>query len=173
MASGKIDIVLEIYDAVNNTLTISGISAETASKYSYFASELYTYIKNSPTLQTAFEGSKAIYEMNAGAKASVVAARLASNATAMNSLGAAGKLATLSKVSAGGAISAFVDYFAGVAKALKIEMNECAIAITKVMLDVLTTIALMESVLGIWAALLQALATGADTKEMIQACLVD
>jgi hypothetical protein len=82
------------------------------------------------------------------------------------------KFATRGTISAGGAISAFVEYFAGIAKTLGIELNECAIAVTKVILDILTTIALADTVVGIWAAALQALAVGADTKGMINACFV-
>jgi hypothetical protein len=171
MASAKIDVALEIYDGVSNALTMSGITDETAKKYAYFAEELYAYVKGSPTLQTALKGSKSIYEMAKGAKGYVVAARLAGNATAMNTLGSAEKLAAKGNVSAGGAVCAFVDYFAAIAKSLNIELNECALSITKVMLDVLATIALAESVVGIWAAALNALAIGADTQDMIQACL--
>jgi hypothetical protein len=171
MASVKIDVALEIYDGVSNALTMSGIGDETAKKYAYFAEELYKYVRDRPALQTALEGAKSTYEMGQGAKEYAVAARLASNATAMNALGSAKKLAAKGNVSAGGAICAFVDYFAAIAKSLNIELNECALSITKVMLDVLATIALAESVVGIWAAALNALAIGADTKDMIQACL--
>jgi len=170
MASEKVDIALEIYDAVSNALTVSGLSQETAKKYAYFAVELYRYIKERPALQTALAGGKAVYGMGKGAKGYAAAAHLANNATGMKAVSSAERFAARGKVSAGGAISAFVDYFAAVAKSLKIEVNDCAIAITKVILDVLTTIALVDTVVGIWAAALQALATGADSKEMLKAC---
>lgn len=54
------------------------------------------------------------------------------------------KFLARSKVSAGGAISAFVDYFAAIAKSQHLEMDDCAIAASKVMLDVLTTISVGE-----------------------------
>lgn len=40
-----------------------------------------------------------------------------------------------------------------------------------VMLDVLSTLVLMETVVGVWAAALQVLATGADAKDLIKACV--
>jgi hypothetical protein len=166
----KVDVALEIYDAVSNALKMSGLSDETAKKYSYFAVELYNYIKDRPQLQTALQGIKSAYETAKGAQGYVDAAHLAANATTMNALGSAERFVARGNVSAGGAISAFVDYFAGLAKSMHIEMNECALAVTKVMLDVLTAVALLESVVGVWAAALQVLATGADSKDMIKAC---
>jgi|SRR5580658_8500462 hypothetical protein len=172
MASERVEISLQIYDAVSNALTVAGMNKETAGKYSTFAVQLYQYIKDRPQLQEALQGAKQVYDLNKGAEGWATAARLESNARAMNALGVAEKFATRGTVSAGGAISTFVDYFAGVAQGLGIEMNGCAIAVTKVILDVLTTIALADTVVGVWAAALQALAVGADTKEMINACLV-
>jgi hypothetical protein len=166
----KVDVALEIYDAVNNALIIAHIDKETAAKYSYFASELYQYIKNRPALQTALKGAKSTYSMATGAEGYAAAARLAGNARMMNSINMAEKFAAKGSVSAGGAISAFVDYFVSVAESLKIEINDCAIAVTKVILDILTTIALADTVVGLWAAALQALALGADTTETTKAC---
>lgn len=172
MASEKVDIALEIYDAVSNALTVAGMNKEIAGKYSTFAVQLYQYIKDRPQLQEALQGARQVYDLNKGAKGYAAAARLGSNAEAMGALTAAEKFAARGTVSAGGAISTFVDYFAGVAQNLGIEMNGCAIAVTKVILDVLATIALADTVVGVWAAAVQALAVGADTKEMISACLV-
>jgi hypothetical protein len=172
MASEKLDIALEIYDAVSNTLTVAGLNEETAQKYSYFAVELYKYIKDRPQLQTALQGARSSYDMAVGAKGWAAAARLTTNANAMNAFSSAEKFTARGNVSAGGAISAFVDYFAGVAKNLGIEMNDCAIAVTKVTLDVLSTIALADTVVGLWAAVVQALAVAADSKEMVRVCLV-
>jgi hypothetical protein len=172
MASEKVEIAVQIYDAVSNALIVAGMNKQTAGKYSTFAVQLYEYIKDRPQLQEALQGAKQVYDLNNGAKGWAAAARLESNAKAMNAMGVAEKFATRGTVSAGGAISTFVDYFAGIAQSLGIEMNGCAIAVTKVILDVLTTIALADTVVGIWAAALQALAVGADTKEMINACIV-
>jgi len=170
MASDTVDVALQIYDGVSNALKISGLSEETAKKYAYFAMEMYKYIKDRPQLQTALQGAKSIYGLGKGAKGYAAAARLAGNATAMNALSSAEKFAAKGNASAGGAICAFVDYFAIVAKSLNIEMDECALSITKVMLDVLATIVLAETVVGVWVAALQALAVGGDSKEMILAC---
>ncbi|MFP5228938.1 MAG: hypothetical protein ACLGXA_15070 [Acidobacteriota bacterium] len=168
--AGKVDIALEIYDAVNNTLTLSGLSKDTAKKYGYFASELYTYIRERPQLQMVLQCSRSVYDMGRGASGYAAAARLSSSAAAMGAADFAERFAAKGNASAGGAIAAFVDYFAGIAKSLGIEMNECALAVTRVMLDVLSTIALADTGVGIWAAAMQALSVGADTKEMIRAC---
>lgn len=72
---------------------------------------------------------------------------------------------------AGGAISAFVEYFSGMAKGWGIEMNECAIAVTKVILDELTVVAMADTGVGIcWAVSLQLLTVTADSAAMPQAC---
>lgn len=81
------------------------------------------------------------------------------------------RFGTARNVAAGGAATAFVDYFATIATQLGIEMNGCALAITKVMLDVLTTYALVQSVVGLWAGALQVLSTAADGRETYQACI--
>ena len=172
MASEKVEVALQIYDAVKNALIVGGMNEVTAAKYSTFAVQLYQYIKDRPQLQEALQGAKQVYDLNKGAKGYAAAARLGSNAEAMGALVVAKKFAARGAVSAGGAISTFVEYFAGVAQSLGIEMNGCAIAVTKVILDVLTTIALADTVVGVWAAALQTLAVCADTKEMVNACLV-
>lgn len=163
---------LEIYDGVSNALKISGLDEKTVESYSEFAVRFYRYIKDRPELQEALKGAKQVYDLSDKSKAWAVAARLESNARAMGAVNVAEKMASRGTISAGGAISTFVEYFAGVAKSLGIEMNECALAITKVILDVLTELALIESVVGIWASALQALAIGADTTDVINACLL-
>jgi len=170
MTLEQVDQALEIYDAVSNTLTATGVRRETARKYAYFAVELYDYVSQRPELQTALQGAKSIYKMDRGAKGWAAAARLESNATAMNAATAAERFAARGNVFAGGAISAFVDYFSVVAKGLGIQMNDCAMAITKVMLDVLTIIALADTMVGVWAAAVQLLSLNADLAEMQKAC---
>ncbi len=172
MAAEKVETALKIYEGVTNALKVAGLNEQTARNYGNFAQQLYQYIKDRPQLQEALQGAKQVYDLNKGAKGWAAAAKLESNARTMNAVGMAEKFATRGAISAGGAISTFVEYFAGIAKPLGIELNECAIAVTKVILDVLTTIALADTVVGIWAAALQALAVGADTKEMINACFV-
>ncbi len=168
--SGKVDVALDIYDAVSNTLKLSGLSENVAKKYGHFATELYIYIEKRPQLQMALQCSRSVYDMGHGASTYVAAGRLASNARVMGAATSAEQFAARGNFAAGGAIAAFVDYFAALAKSLGIEMNECAIAVTKVMLDVLSTIALADTLVGIWAAAMQVLSLEADTKDMIRAC---
>lgn len=168
--SSKVDVALKLYDAVSNTLLISGLSEDTAKKYANFAWQLYNYIEDSPQLQTALQGAKSTFEGARGAKGYIVASRLKAGAATMNALGSAEKYAAQGNVSAGKAISAFVDYFVAIARSLHIEMNECAIAVTKVMLDVLAVIAMADAVLTLWAAALQVLSLKADSINMIKAC---
>ena len=171
-SSEKIETALKVYEGVSNALTVAGMNEATANKYAYFAQQLYQYIKDRPSLQEALQGAKQVYDLNKGAKGWAAAARLESNARTMSAAGMAEKFATRGTISAGGAISTFVEYFAGICGSLGIALNECAIAVTKVILDILTTIALADTVVGVWAVALQALAVGADTKGMINACFV-
>jgi len=169
--SANVDVALKIYDAVKNSLTIAQVPKETAEKYAQFAVEMYEYIESRPQLQFALEGAKSTYEMGKGAQGYVNAMGYAGRATEMNLVASAERFAGSGNVSAGGAISAFVDYFAGMAKSLGIEVNECSIAVTKVMLDVLTVVAMADTVVGIWAAALQLLSLKADIVGMKIACL--
>jgi hypothetical protein len=169
LGTKKIDTSLKIYDGISNLLKVS-IPPELAKKYASFATEMYVYIHNRPVLQGALEGIKSGYEVGKGGADYVLVKRLATNA-ASGGFGSAAKLASKSRVAASGPIAAFVDVFSALAKVFNIKINECAIAVTKVMLDILATIALAETVVGIWAAALQCLATGADTKDMVEACL--
>jgi hypothetical protein len=168
--SAKIDIGLKIFDAVKNLLTVANVPKETAETYAYFAVEMYKYIESRPQLQFAITGAKATFDMAKGAQGYIDAMGYAERARELDLVSSAERFAGRGTVSAGAAISAFVDYFAGMAKSLGIEVNECAIAVTKVMLDVLTTLALAETVVGVWAAALQLLSTKADVLDMKRAC---
>lgn len=167
--AGTVDKALEVYDAVSSALIAAGLKKETVRKYSYFAAELYDYIDARPELQTILKGAKATYQGVAGTKGYLAASKYASNARTMSATTYAEKFAARGTVSAGGAISAFVDYFSTVAKGLGIEMNECSIAITKVILDVLSVIALVDALM-VWGVALQLLALDADKSEMVTAC---
>jgi hypothetical protein len=169
--SAKVDIALKIYDAVKNLLIVADVPKDTADKYAHLAVEMYEYIEARPQLQFALEGAKSTYEMGKGAQEYVTAAALVVRAENVRSIALAEKFAAKGTVSAGGAISAFVDYSAGMATNLGIEMNMCAIAVTKVMLNVLTIVAMADTVVLFWAAALQALSLGSDVNEMKKACM--
>jgi len=108
--------------------------------------------------------------MGKGAQGYVDAMGYAGRATELNLASSAERFAGSGKASAGGAISAFVDYFVGMATSLGIEINKCSIEITKVILDVLTMVAMAETAVGVWAAALQCLALNADVTDMKKAC---
>lgn len=168
--SGKINTALKLYDAITNALIVAGVDKEIARKYADFAAQMYDHIESRPQLQSALEGAKSSYETISETGGYIMRARLSNNAAAMGFESIAEGFAASSRVSAGGAVSGFIDYFTGIAKGSGIEMNECAIAITKIIEDVLITLALMETVVGTWVAVLHALTVGSDTKKFVQAC---
>jgi hypothetical protein len=170
--SANVDVALKIFDAVKNALIVAEVPKDVAEKYAHFATEMYEYIDSRPQLQFALLGAKATFEMGKGAQGYVTAMGYAGRASDLNLVSSAERFAGNGKVSAGGAISAFVDYFAGLAESLGIEMNKCSISITKVILDVLTMVAMAETVVGVWAAALQCLALNADLVEMKKACFM-
>jgi hypothetical protein len=170
--SANVDVALKIFDAVKNALTVANVPRDVAEKYAHFAVEMYEYIESRPQLQFALEGAKSTFEMGKGAQGYVDAMGYAGRAADLNLASSAERFAGSGAVSAGGAISAFVDYFAGMAESLGIEMNKCSIAVTKVILDVLSMVAMAETVVGVWAAALQCLALNADLTDMKKACFL-
>lgn len=159
-----------IYNGIYTALTDAGMATGKASKYAIFAVEVYQYVMQDDQLQGALMMSKATYDMHDGAKTAVAAYQYAAGADALQLEASAARFTGRAEAGVGGAISAFVDYFAGYAKANHIELNECSLAITKVILDVLSSIALSGTGVGIWLAALQVFTVANDTRSMIQSC---
>jgi hypothetical protein len=162
------DVEVKIYAGVYTGLTKAGIGDAMANQYANFAVDVYLYIKNDPKLQAAL----AVREMRNSANEASAALAFAGRATGMGMEASATRFAAKGSVGAGGALGAFVDYCAALAKMTGIEMNECAVAVTKVMLDVLTVVAMTETVVGVWAAAMQAISTAHDAKDMYDACFI-
>lgn len=159
-------VEVKIYAGVHTGLIKVRISEITANKYASFAVAVYIYIKDDPKLQAAL----AIREMRNSANEASAAFVFAGRATGMGLEASAARFASKGTVGVGGVLGAFVDYCAGLAKLSGIELNECALAVTKVMLDVLTVVAMTETVVGVWAAAMQAISTAHDAKGMYDAC---
>ncbi len=167
-----VDVSLKIYDAVKNALTLGPEkqTEEFADKYAHFAVKVYQYIKDSPELNTALSGAKTTYDALSGGAGYSSAMVQASRAAGMDMAQSASRFTSYGSFAAGGVIGAFIDSMAGVAKALHIEMNACALAVTKVVIDVLAGIALVGSEVGVIPGALLLLSTAADGKDAYMAC---
>jgi len=157
---------VKIYDVAFIALRKAGIPDAQAQKYAIFAIEVYKVVSDDPRLQQAL----AIYHFRKGLKDAATAFTYADKATALQLDASAARFAAKGAEGMGDAIGAFVDYFSAFAKMMGVEMNECALCITKVALDALTVVAMTETVVGAVGAALQALSTVKDTRDMLNAC---
>jgi len=165
--AGTLDVKqTKVFNAVFNTLKESGLSNDTALKYSVFAAQAYQWILNNPQVKMSFASFEGITSF----KTYQAATRLSDNASMMGLNSAAPGLATARNFNAGAALNAGLTYFGSLAKSLGIEVNECALAITKVIEDVLIVVGVAETGIGVFAAFMQAMATVGDVEEMKKAC---
>lgn len=159
-------------DAAVNSATLhaqmrgNGLNQEKAAKYSSYLQDMSDYIQKHPDLQTALKGTKDSYDVYKGAKAAKVAA------------GYTGSLNALIKDygSSGGAsvLGVFVDRFGAMAKNQGIELNECALLVSKVALDIGGVgVGSVSSVSGVGLLLLGAsiVATYQDSYSLARACI--
>ena len=107
-------ITTKLHDAIYVALLKAGLPTDTADKHASFGIELYDYIEKHPPLSIAFDIYVAVQGVKTHQAASVQVERTVTIAAKESNLrwtmeGAEG---------AGGAISAFVDYFQGFAKSL-------------------------------------------------------
>jgi hypothetical protein len=156
----------QVFNGVYLALTKGGLSDQTATKYATFAVEIYDQVTKNPQLQMALSTYRGAKE----AKGAELAFGYAARASNLGLDASAARFAAKGAEGVGGVMSEFVDYCASFAKSLGIEMNECALAITKVILDVLTTVAMADTVVGVWAAAMQVLSTVSDARSVAQAC---
>ncbi len=162
---------LKIYATVRKELLRAGLTDPRVKTYSLFAVEIYRYTKAHPELKQAFDGIRSTKDFGDKAKEAQAAFAQADRAAnVMSSEVAAARFASKGTASAGGALTAFVDYFASLAKILGIEMNECALSITKVILDALTIVAMLDTGLGALFMASQLLSTASDARSMANAC---
>jgi hypothetical protein len=159
-------IEVKIYAGVYTGLIKTGIGSATANKYASFAVAVYKYVKDDPKLQAAL----AVREMRNSANEASAAFTFAGRASGLGLDASAARFASKGATGVGGALGAFVDYCAGLAKLCGVVLNECALAVTKVMLDVLTVVAMTETVVGVWIAAMQTICTVKDAKGMYDAC---
>lgn len=171
---GKSSVVsteVKLYNGVYNALIVGGMNPAGARTYAHFAMDVYAYIEDDPQLQGALAGLKSVYKGRKEANEAVVAFRYVLGARDLNLSAGAARFAAKGTVAMAGVIPEFVNYCAALAKINGIEMNECAISVTTVMLDVLTVVAMADTVVGVWAAAMQALSTVNDSREMVNMCL--
>jgi hypothetical protein len=160
---------LTIYVSVRDALIDARISDETANRYSLFAVQIYREVSGHPVLQAELNvlyssGKESYPALKQWYRSTTMAA---SEGVELGYLKAAGRGALRG---AGGEIASFFDIAVSIARANKIDMNECALDITKVILDVLAAAALAGTVAAAWAAAFLALAAAKDARSAVSAC---
>ncbi len=160
---------VKIYLSVHDALIGVRLDEDTANRYSWFAVQIYTEVAGNTALQGALSvAASSAKEAYPGLKQWYRSTTMAASDTVqLGYLKAAGRGAARG---AGGEIAGFFDIVTGIAKANHIVMNDCALAITKVMLDVLAGIELAGTVVAAWAAAFYVLSLVQDSREMVNAC---
>ena len=173
-----------IYDSVHKGLKVAGFSDDKAQNYALFALDAYKVIADDPQLQGAL---KALWALKDAAKndremiqntskamaATLYADRgLALNLkTAENFVVRAGQYTAKGQVSAAGIVTAFVQYFAGLAQTRGIVLNECAMSVTELVLNAISAVLLAATEVGIIEAGFQSLAAAQSLYSVADKCL--
>ena len=156
----------KIFDGVYTALLKAGTKDDTAKKYAIFAVEVYKYVSENPEIERAIT----LFKIRKGGMETAELFALSERFAAAGMERAAVKYASKGVGGVGGVLSDLLDFFAEYCKANGIEINLCSLAITKVMLDVLSTVALSGTGIGVWAAVFQLFSTVKDVKGMVDAC---
>jgi hypothetical protein len=126
-------------------ISTGGMTETSAAKSTRFVQDMHTYLRQHPETWDALKYRETIkdgWEVYKNFKNAELTGRLARNAKEMSSsvaapLASKATGASIRFARSGGvfALSAFVDIFSGYAKAHDIPLNECALAVSKVSLD--------------------------------------
>jgi hypothetical protein len=169
-----VDVTVQIWDLVTTLLTkLNLFSEETVKKYAHFAVELYKYVNSHPQLQFALVESEETYKMARGAQESLEDANIMAKMINLKKLPVAARYARKGIVSSGEGISAFVNYFTGLLSHLGIKVDDCAVAVTEVILGVLIGVGMIGAGPEAWPAALFVLGFAVDAKDMKDKCLSD
>jgi hypothetical protein len=154
------DDLLKIYSVVYTGLKELGFSEDKANRYAWFCQSIYKELKDQ---HDALAALKSIANAN----------KVLPNARAMNLVKSVGVLKD-ARVSGGvGVVAPFIDRFAAIAKECGVELNECALSVTKVALDIAGAgVGAVTSVegIGIPILFLSVIATFNDSYSLGKAC---
>jgi len=151
---------LKVYTMINAGLKSLAFTEDKANRYAWFCQAIYKELKDRHDI---IDGLQRIAAAN----------KLLPQATAMNLLKATRGLKDY-RLSAGvGVVAPFVDRLASIAKQNGIELNECALSVTKVALDIAgagTGAVTSVSGIGIPLLFLSVVATFNDSNGLGKAC---
>jgi hypothetical protein len=154
----------------------AGLPPETVQKYALLARDVYDYIQANPEVKAGlrmyeaqkklksagdiYEGSAMVYKTT----------QYLNNGAALGLTSAASGFSTIRAGAAGTALTGFVDIFEGIAKSYGIELNDCALSVTKVTLDFVGVMAAGTGI-GLVVAGMAVLSVGKDSYALGQACI--
>ena len=143
----------------------SGTSKGSVAKNGAYLKQMSDYIQASPNLQEALKLANNGYVVVKGTKAARIAATYTGNMNGMvKDFGAAGGASVL---------GVFVDRFGGLAKSQGIELNECAMSVSKVATDIAAAgVGSVTAVTG-WGVLLLGISivsTYRDSSALAKSC---
>ena len=162
---------------IRSALVSAGVDSRKADAWSLFCQDLFCYIQNDPVLHTALtvflkgKSGKDVYD---GSKMIAQSTKLIGNAASMGLVSATPRLATLRAGGAANVLSGFVDLFEGYAKGHGIELNECSLNVSKVILDLggaMVGGATAPTGFGLILAAMSVLSMGQDSYSLGKACL--
>src|SRR5580698_5087411 len=160
---------------VFSALTRTGMEAEEAAHYALFAQDVYNFIDANPIVKKAlltYKGGKAVKDIYDGTKLAVKANTLLDRAATIGiSTDAA---ANVRGGGAGTVLSGIVDVMEVMAERNGLEVNPCAIAITKVSLagaGMLAGGVTAETGVGLVLAAMSFYSLGTDSYSLGKACI--
>lgn len=166
----------KIATVVYLSLTKAGFDVEIAAKYSLFCQDVYIYIRNNPTIQQALKAGKdfkAAWDIREGTTQVYQANKFLSNGAKMGLSSAADGFRNVRATGAATVLSASVDVFENLAKKRGIELNDCALSVTKVSLDAAGVAGgglTFETGIGAVVGVMSFLALGKDARNLSAQC---
>ena len=165
----------KISTTVFSALTTAGMDPEEAAHYALFAQDVYNFIEANPNVKKAlvvYKSGKAVKDVYDGTKLAVKANTLLDRAAQIGiSTDAA---ANVRGGGVGTVLSGIVDVMEVMAERNGLELNPCAIAITKVSLDGAGMLAggvTAETGVGLVLAAMSFYSLGTDSYSLGKACI--
>lgn len=165
-----------VFSLVLSELIRMNISSSTARSYAQFAEDAYNYIKGNRDLQNAlstYAVYKGLNEVREGVGRIRTGTRMLKRAQALNLSRATGDFRDFRAVGFASVFSVSLETFEFIAKKNGIELNECALAISKTSLDIASAgvgAVTIESGLGAVLLLSSIYSTATDSYTVGTAC---
>lgn len=163
-----------VYDRMQSCL-VPVVGKEKASQWALFAQEVYDFVQEDPDVQAAIRAYKRWSDgkdVAEGLDKIGQGGKFASRALDLQLAESARRFKDFRLVGVGGILKIFVEHFEVIAKQRGLELNECAMQIVKVCLQIAAAGAEAVTVWGLVLASFDVLSTFRDAYGLGKACFV-